>query len=189
MHDESILHGKKCQLKPLCAGYYDALAAIVLAHPTLYQFTTLGHSEAHFAQWFEKACAEQAWVIINKANNKVIGSSRFYHIEQQVACGKIGYTWLSPDAVGMGINTEVKYLMLTEAFERLKWVRVGFDIDSDNVRSRQAVEKIGAVLEGVLRLHRRRLDGTLSDTCCYSVIDDEWSSVKARLEQQMKANR
>lgn len=189
MKEEQVLQGEKCQLQPLCSEHYDALAAIVLSYPELYRFTTLGHTEAHFAQWFGKASEEQAWVVIDQTNQQVIGSSRFYRIDKRVACGNIGYTWLSPDAVGTGINTEIKYLMLTEAFERRQWVRVSFDIDSDNVRSRQAVEKIGAVLEGILRLHRRRLDGTLSDTCCYSVIDDEWSSVKVRLEQKMKRNR
>lgn len=178
------LMGKKCRLYPLENAHYDDLYAIFSQHSAVYQFTTLGHTAAHFEQWFKQACVDNAWVICDTADN-VVGSSRFYDSDPRVGRTKIGYTWLSPAVIGTGINSEIKYLMLTDAFEQRGMVRVGFDIDSDNHRSRQAVEKIGAVFEGELRLHRRRLDGSLSNTCCYSIIDDEWGEVKSRLETLM----
>lgn len=176
------LLGKKCRLQPLTNAHYDALAAIVLSNPENYQFTTLGQTADDFARWFAMAESDAAWVIYNTVENKIVGSTRFYQTDRRVGQTKIGYTWLSPDAIGTGINKEVKYLLLSYAFEQLRFVRVAFDIDSENMRSRRAVEKLGAVFEGELRLHRRRLDGSLGNTCCYSIISDEWlSSVKDRL--------
>lgn len=186
MNNLQILAGKKCTLQPLKNEHYTALAAIVLKHPEQYQLTTLGHNKEQFNHWFEKALSDNALVIIEKTTDKIIGSSRYYETNSDLGQTKIGYTWLSPESIGTGINTEIKYLMLSEVFERQAFIRVGFDIDSANSRSRRAVEKLGATLEGELRLHRRRSDGSIGHTCCYSIVEAEWHTVKANLIHQMK---
>lgn len=97
----------------------------------------------------------------------------------------IGYTWLGRRWWGTGVNAEAKFLLMTYAFETLGAVRVTWVTDIRNTRSQTAIERLGAVREGVLRKHRRRVDGSWRDTVLYAMIDDDWPAARAALQARI----
>jgi RimJ/RimL family protein N-acetyltransferase len=98
---------------------------------------------------------------------------------------EIGWTWLAADAQRTALNSEAKYLMLAHAFERWRVHRVSLQTDARNARSRAAIERIGARLDGVLRAQRPAADGTVRDSAYYTILDSEWPAVRARLEARL----
>lgn len=134
-----------------------------------------------------EALAKAKQAIVNKKRcmfviyyqDEIIGSSSYYDINLDHLRMSIGYSWLHPDCWGKGINSVVKNLMLAYAFEELKFKRVSFCIDSENIRSRKAVEKLGAVFEGILKKQQIRPDGSSRDSAIYAVTDDLWLTIKA----------
>lgn len=129
---------------------------------------------------------EFPFVIYDKDSGKVVGSTRFLDISIPHRSLEIGWTWLSPTIWRTRINTECKYLLLKHCFETLGTIRVQLKTDGRNVRSQQAIERLGAVKEGVLRRHRIMYDGYVRDTVYYSVIDQEWTHVKDQLESMLQ---
>ena len=124
----------------------------------------------------------------------VIGSTRFWNLEHWAwpvghpshgralpDAGEIGYTWFAKSAIRTGANTEVKFLMLTHAFEVWQVLRMCFHTDARNQRSRAALERIGGRLEGILRAHRMAADSIPRDSVRYSILASEWPDVKQRL--------
>ncbi|ABF46388.1 GCN5-related N-acetyltransferase [Deinococcus geothermalis DSM 11300] len=109
------------------------------------------------------------------------GSTRYGDIRAAHRGLEIGWTWLHPRWHGSGVNRRMKRLLLAQAFEELGMERVQLKTDILNTRSQRAIEKLGAVREGVLRRHLRRPDGSMRDTVMYSVTREEWPEVKARL--------
>jgi RimJ/RimL family protein N-acetyltransferase len=153
------------------------------------------------------------FAIVNIIDGAIIGSTRFWNIERWAwppgnarynrqspllakdarngapqalpdAC-EIGYTWLSRSAIRTAANTETKLLMLTHTFENWKVLRVCFHTDARNVRSRAALERVGAKFEGVLRAHRMAADFIARDSWRYSIVAAEWPEVKLRLSQRL----
>lgn len=171
-------------LVPIDDSHYEALQTIVLAHPNVYRYTTIGDTMASFARWFALAQQQSAWTVIRLSDEKPIGSTRLYAFDPVVGAVKVGYTWYSPDCRGTGINDEAKLLLLTHVFETLNINRVVFEINANNQASRRAVEKLGAVLEGVLREARRGSDGVLADSCVYALFANQWQSTKKRLQEK-----
>lgn len=125
---------------------------------------------------------EFPFVIHDQATDRIVGSTRFLDISILNRSLEIGWTWLSPEVWRTRINTEAKYLLLTHCFETLGTIRVQLKTDARNIRSQQAIERIGATKEGILRKHRIMHDGFVRDSVYYSVIFEEWTSVKQRLE-------
>ncbi len=129
---------------------------------------------------------EFPFVIIAKDSQKIVGSTRFLDISPANRSLEIGWTWLSPAVWRTSINTETKYLLLRHCFEMLGTIRVQIKTDGRNVRSQKAIERLGAVKEGVLRRHRVMHDGFVRDSVYYSILDQEWQAVKVRLESMMQ---
>jgi RimJ/RimL family protein N-acetyltransferase len=100
---------------------------------------------------------------------------------------EIGGTWYAPSYQRTAVNTESKFLLLTHAFEVIGCIRVQFKTDSRNLRSQQALERIGAVREGILRSHIVLPDGYIRDSVYYSIIASEWPQVKANLINKLQA--
>lgn len=125
---------------------------------------------------------EFPFVILLRENNKVIGSTRFLSISSSHRNLEIGWTWLCPSVWGTKINIECKYLLLKYCFEKMKMIRVQLKTDERNIRSQKAIERIGGLKEGVLRNHMIRKDGSFRNSVFYSIIDNEWPSVKRKLE-------
>lgn len=114
---------------------------------------------------------------------RAVGSTRFMDIRTRDRALEIGWTWLGREMLRTAVNTECKFLLLTHAFEALGAVRVQLKTDARNLRSQAAIERIGAVKEGVLRKSYLVQHGFHRDSVYYSVLDTEWPSVKARLEK------
>ncbi|WP_337048778.1 GNAT family protein [Serratia fonticola] len=126
------------------------------------------------------------FVIVQQASGRIIGSTRFWKIDRANRKMEIGHTWLSQSVQRTGVNTEAKYLLLGYAFEVLQAVRVQFTTDELNDKSRAAILRIGAKQEGIVRHERIMPDGRKRNSVRFSIIDDEWCEVKARLEVLLK---
>ena len=118
------------------------------------------------------------FIIFDKELCKFAGSTRFGNIDKVNKVVHIGWTWLGEDFRGSGLNQHIKFLMLRYAFEKLSYERVEFRIDERNTRSRKAVEKLGATLEGILRKDIITKNGRRRNSCCYSILRDEWEDIK-----------
>jgi RimJ/RimL family protein N-acetyltransferase len=125
---------------------------------------------------------EVAFAIVDKASGRAAGSTRYMTIERPHRSIEIGWTWIGLEWRRTAINTECKLLLLRHAFEALGAHRVTFKTDARNLRSQQAIERIGGVREGVLRGHRICWDGSLRDSVYYGIVADEWPGVARRLE-------
>ncbi len=125
---------------------------------------------------------ELPFVILDRATGRIVGSTRFLDITPAHRGIEIGWTWLAPGVWRTAVNTECKYVLLRHCFETLEMIRVTLKTDTRNVRSQRAIERLGAVREGVLRHHRIMPDGYLRDSVYYSILAEEWPAVKARLE-------
>jgi RimJ/RimL family protein N-acetyltransferase len=128
---------------------------------------------------------EIPFAVIYRETGRAIGSTRYMAIERQHRGLEIGGTWYAAAHQRTGVNTECKYLLLRHAFENLGCLRVQLKTDLRNERSQKAIERIGAVREGVLRKNMIMPDGHVRSTVMYSIVDEEWPRVKALLEQFM----
>ncbi len=128
-----------------------------------------------------EAGIDYPFVTRDLGTRRLAGSTRFRQIDIPNRCVEIGGTWLGKEFRGTGINREAKRLMLEYAFERLGVIRVQFRTDLRNLRSQRAMEKIGAVREGVLRKDFIYADGYQRSSVFYSILDEEWPAVKVRL--------
>ncbi|HEX7910014.1 MAG TPA: GNAT family protein [Paraburkholderia sp.] len=125
------------------------------------------------------------FVIVRRDTGALVGSTRFWKIDRVNRKLEIGHTWLSESAQRSAVNTEAKYLLLCHAFEVMQCVRVQFTTDELNEKSRAAIQRIGAKLEGVVRHERIMPDGRKRNSVRFSIIDDEWPEVKAMLEEKL----
>jgi RimJ/RimL family protein N-acetyltransferase len=124
---------------------------------------------------------------LDVATGEVAGTTSLYEVDPKARALAIGHTWLGKRWWRSGHNTEAKLLLLTYAFETLGAVRVVWHTDILNVRSQQAIERLGATKEGVLRKHRLRFDGSWRDTVQYAMTDDDWPSARDRLAGRLAA--
>lgn len=126
------------------------------------------------------------FTIIEKKTSKVVGSTRFLNVDAKNKRVEIGATWYAQKAQRTGINTEAKYLLLRHAFETLGCIAVEFRTHFHNHPSRNAILRLGAKQDGILRNHRVDAEGNLRDTVVFSILDSEWKTVKTSLEFKMK---
>ena len=133
----------------------------------------------------QEAGTDLPFTILAGPERRPVGMTRFLGIDPANRSVEIGGTWIPPDLWGSPVNPESKYLLLKYAFEEEKVVRVQIKTDARNVHSQRAIEKLGAVREGVLRHHIRLPDGHLRDSVLYSILDSEWPAVRSRLEARL----
>lgn len=119
---------------------------------------------------------EFPYAVYDKSLNKMVGTTRYLRISEHNRNLNIGSTWYSPEVWRTRVNTECKYLLLQFAFEQWEAVRVEIITTPDNIRSQKAIERLGAVKEGLFRKKYNRRDYVI-----YSVIDEEWNDIKKRL--------
>lgn len=117
---------------------------------------------------------EIPFIIYDKKARKYAGSTRYLYIDWKNKVLHIGATWIGREFQGTGLNRQMKLLMLNYAFDEMDFEKVEFRIDERNTRSRKAVEKLGAKLEGILRKNVYLLDGYKRNTCCYGILREEW---------------
>jgi RimJ/RimL family protein N-acetyltransferase len=135
----------------------------------------------------ERRNEEYGLVVVLKKNGRVIGSTAYLSIVAKHKRLEVGSTWYSPEYWGTVVNPECKYLLLKHAFEDWGAVRIQLGTDVNNVRSQRAILKLGAKLEGRLRNHGIRPDGSVRDALLYSIVASEWPEVKSRLHARIKS--
>ncbi len=186
------LTGRFVRLEPLSPAHVDALA--LLAHePAIWSWMpTRVLDRAALDEWVGEAlAAERAgtalpFATVLLAEDRVVGTTRFMNIAPRDGRMEIGATWIGVAYQRSVVNTEAKYLMLRHAFETLGATRVELKTHSENVKSRRAIERIGAKFEGIHRKHMLHNDGSRRDTAWYSILDDEWAGVKKRLSEMAR---
>ena len=123
------------------------------------------------------------------AAGRIVGMTTYMNIDAQHRRVEIGSTWTAASAQRTGLNTECKLLLLQHAFEALDCIAVEFRTHRLNTRSRRAIERLGAQLDGILRAHQRTADGSLRDTAVYSIVAAEWPTVRAHLRWLLERPR
>ncbi|OSZ73303.1 GNAT family N-acetyltransferase [Hydrogenophaga sp. IBVHS1] len=129
------------------------------------------------------------FVVRRKADGKMVGSTRYFNVDAKNRRLEIGHTWYSRSVQRTGLNTEAKLILLKHAFEKLDCVAVEFRTHWFNFDSREAIARLGAKQDGVLRNHQISPNGTLRDTVVFSIIASEWPTVKAHLRWQLNKPR
>lgn len=187
------LEGRYVRLEPLRAHHVDALTRAAL-DPRIWEFTgSIIRNAGEMQKYVEEALGLQhagtamPFVTVERSSGTVIGSTRFGNIDVTNRRAEIGWTWLNPKWWRTAINTEAKYLMLRHAFEQWKCIRVELKTAAKNQRSRDAILRIGAKEEGILRHHMIQPDGSYRDSVYFSVLDEEWPAVRERLETTLRA--
>ena len=186
-----VLEGDFVRLEPMTLEHHAGLSAVGL-DPEIWRFTLVvvqtpeemrGYMDA--ALELQRGGAALPFVTIERSSGQIVGSTRFGNYDSANRRIEIGWTWIAPRWQRTAINTEAKYLMLSHAFEKLHCVRVELKTDVLNTRSRKAMLRIGAKEEGVLRKHSLVWDGRYRDSIYYSILDDEWPTVKQELEKML----
>lgn len=182
------LEGRFVRLEPLGAAHAPALWA-VSDDPEIYRYTPYAlRNEADLRTFIDRAQQMHAagqgltFVTIDRASGAPVGSSSYLAADRQHRHLEIGGTWVTPGRQRTPVNTEAKLLMLGHAFGTLGCLRVEFKTDRLNQRSRRALERIGAVEEGIFRSHMVMPDGRIRDSVYYSIVAAEWPAVRARLQ-------
>ncbi len=183
------LEGAHVRLEPLALKHADDLFAASRS-PEIWELLIAAPIQTldEMRAWIDKAGKQtaegtQIWfATVRRADNRAVGVTSFLNISHADRGLEIGGTWLSPEVWRSAINTECKYLLLRHAFETLGCIRVQFKTDERNVRSQRAIERLGAVKEGILRKYQVTYTGHQRNTVMYSILDTEWSAVKVRLE-------
>jgi RimJ/RimL family protein N-acetyltransferase len=199
------LEGGFVRLEPLTQAHAGPLLAAASGSRETYGLTLVPGSAAETAAYIETALAEQRatrslpFATVDRASGRVIGSTRFLNIEfwtwpvgnrhqrgpERPDVVEIGATWLAASAQRTPINTEAKLLMLTHAFDPWRVHRVSLMTDARNQRSRQAILRLGARFDGILRAARPASDGAIRDTAAFSILEEEWPAVRANLEARL----
>ncbi|MEP0806079.1 MAG: GNAT family N-acetyltransferase [Chloroflexota bacterium] len=183
------LTGKYVRLEPMTEAHIPALAEIGVGQ-SFWDFMLYGRmdTEADMANWVRDILSRAAkgtdlpFVAVHLASGRVAGATRYLNISPEHRGLEIGGTWYGTEFQRTAVNTECKYLLLKHAFETLGCIRVQLKTDLRNERSQKAIERIGAVKEGVLRNHMILPDGRIRHSVFYSILDSEWEGVKKRLE-------
>jgi RimJ/RimL family protein N-acetyltransferase len=187
------LLGAHVRLVPLAPDHLEALAAIGLDHDLWALTSSQVRDREDLARWVATALAEHAagtalpFVTTLAHDGTVVGATRFGNWVPAHHRIEIGWTWVARPWQRTAVNTEAKLLMLRHAFEVLRCERVELKTDLLNVRSQQAMLRLGATREGVLRRHMVTESGRIRDTVYFSVIAEEWPTVEAGLRARLRA--
>lgn len=190
-----VLAGQFVRLEPLSFDHLGGLCAVGL-DPELWRWTTnVVLSADQMRDYVATALREQQegralpFATIDVATETIVGSTRFGNIDCANRRVEIGWTWVARRWQHTAVNTEAKYLMLRHAFEDLHCLRVELKTDALNEKSRAAILRLGAQEEGTLRNHMLTYSGRRRHTVYFSIIEEEWPSVKKRLEDRLACSK
>jgi N-acetyltransferase len=193
--DPITLRGRYAMLEPLAQRHHDGLVNAVKDGELWKLWYTTVPAPEKMAAEIDRRLALQAngtmlpFAVIDAAANRPIGMTTYMNVDRANRRVEIGSTWYARSAQRTPVNTESKLLLLTHAFEALDCIAVEFRTHIFNHQSRRGIERLGAKLDGILRNHQITPNGTLRDTCVYSIIAGEWPTVKTHLEWQMAKPR
>ncbi len=189
------LQGAHARLEPLSRAHADALGDAV-RDGELWRlwYTAIPTPEGMDAEIDRRLALRESgsmlpFAVVDLATGRPVGMTTYMNIDAVAPRLEIGSTWYGRSVQRSPVNTECKALLLRHAFETLGCIAVEFRTHVFNRASRNAIERLGAKLDGVLRNHARAGDGTLRDTCVYSIIAGEWPAVASNLRWQMERPR
>ena len=196
-----VLSGHGVRLEPLTEAHRDGLVAAASVSRETYDRTFVPDSSDSMLTYIRRLRGDEAsgavipFATIDLPSGRIVGTTCFLNIERwrwpagsvmqrpatQPDAVEIGATWLAHDAQRTAINTEAKLLMLSHAFDLWDVHRVSFKTDVRNARSRAAIERLGARLDGILRAHQPSSTGGVRDTAYYTIVRSDWPVVRERL--------
>ncbi|HTT94953.1 MAG TPA: GNAT family protein [Solirubrobacterales bacterium] len=192
----ATLEGGLVTLEPLAEAHRDGLWEAAQPDEIWAWLTHLNKSRELFDHWFDATLASNAagagdpaetgaFAVRRRADDLLVGSSRYLGVRRLDRVVEIGWTWFNPSVWQTGVNVETKLLMFTRAFETLGCVRVELKTDARNERSRGAMARLPARFEGIMRKHMIVPDVGRRDSAYFSVVDDEWPAVRAALQARL----
>lgn len=185
------LRGRYATLEPLTPGHGDALAEAT-KDGELWKlwYTSVPGPDGIIVEIDRRldlqARASMLPFAVLDVGGTAVGMTTFMNIDAANKRVEIGSTWYAQRVQRTALNTECKLMLMQHAFETLECIAVEYRTSYFNQQSRRAIERLGAKLDGVLRNHQLHIDGSLRDTCVYSVIQSEWPTVKAHLTYQLE---
>jgi RimJ/RimL family protein N-acetyltransferase len=187
-----VLTGNVVRLQPLCEEHLGEVTRVALAEPSVWTHIALPMRDADeiartvaWALSLQGSGQSLSFVTRLVQTGELIGSSSIFSVDPLVPSVEIGATWIVPAWQRTAVNTEAKLLMLAFCFEGLGCQRVELKTDVRNTRSQAAIARLGASREGVLRSHKRRVDGTLRDSVLFSLLASEWPERRERLRERL----
>jgi RimJ/RimL family protein N-acetyltransferase len=188
MVEPITLQGRAIRLEPLRDYHAEAIAEVATPEIFAYLFPPAEYTEIGFRDQIRGLTDSGGFCLfatVLQESGRAIGMTSYLDIRPAHRSLEIGFTWIGAQWQGTAVNPEAKWLLLEHAFEQLGAVRVQLKTDLRNVQSQGAIEKLGAVKEGVLRKHMTLPDGHIRDTVMYSITDDEWPDVRKRLLERL----
>ncbi len=192
MPHPTVLTGARVQLVPLEREHIPHLLSVGQQAPGEFDLTSTPVTQEETAPYYDEVLANRErgtaypFTVLLQSSAEVIGLTRFNAMDFRNRNLEIGYTWYRSDQFGTATNTECKLLMLTFAFEQLGMHRVSLRTDVLNVRSRKAIEALGAKFEGVMRRHMLARGGRVRDTALYAITDQDWPEVKVHIQERLR---
>jgi N-acetyltransferase len=189
------LRGAHARLEPLSHDHYDGLLEAVKDGELWKLWYTFIPTAENMKKEIDRRLGLQAagsmlpFTVVDHATGKAAGMTTYMNIDAPQRRVEIGSTWYRKGVHRTDLNTHCKLLLLTHAFEALDCIAVEFRTHFFNQQSRRGIERLGAKLDGILRSHQIAPNGTLRDTCVYSIIAPEWPTVKAHLTWQLQKPR
>ncbi|MBV1924450.1 MAG: GNAT family N-acetyltransferase [Flavobacteriaceae bacterium] len=188
---EVILEGKEVQLIPLRESHCEGLLKAASDGKLWNLWFTSVPSEANIDTYIQTALEEQKvgralpFTVIDKKTNSIIGSTRYCNVPPTQKRVEIGYTWYAKSHQRTAKNTEAKLLLLSHAFETLQCIAVEFRTHIENSASKNAIARLGAKQDGILRQHQQLKDGSYRDSVVFSILNSEWNAIKQKLENRL----
>ncbi len=183
-----VLQGQHARLEPLRADHASALSEAVQDGQLWKLWFTTIPTPAGMADEVQRRLDLQTsgsmlpFVVFSVTDGRLAGMTNYMNIDRKNRRLEIGSTWYRQSLQRTGLNTECKRMLLGHAFEQLHCIAVEFRTHWHNTASRRGIERLGAKLDGVLRNHQVLPNGSLRDTCVYSITDSEWPAVRAHLD-------
>lgn len=189
--NDVVLEGKDVQLIPLRESHREDLLKAASDGELWNLWFTSVPSEATIDLYIQTALHEKKagralpFTIVDKKTNTVIGSTRYCNATPMHKRLEIGYTWYAKSHQRTAKNTETKLLLLTHAFEKLQSIAVEFRTHHKNKASINAIARLGAKQDGIIRQHQQLEDGSYRDSVVFSILNSEWEQVKQYLEHRL----
>jgi len=189
------IEGSRVSIEPLTMALFDETCKSLIPDPNGWYSVMFGlntpeayKKEFEIAEDLRKSQNGVGYAIRDSLSGEIAGISFFLRMDDENRSLEIGTTNIALRFRNTYVNSSAKFLMLQEAFENLKCIRVSFRVDEENKISRAAVERIGGKYGGLLRSERILPDGRIRNYCFYSIIDSEWPDVKLRLEKRTSSS-
>ena len=188
-----VLKGDRVEMAPLGLDHVGPLCEFGFSEEVWRWTVNKITNESEMRSYVESALSDQnkgislPFATKLSGGDKIVGSTRFGNIDAANRKAEIGWTWVDPAWQRSFVNTEAKLLMLTHAFEVWGCVRVEFKTDALNEKSRNAILRLGAAEEGIMRNHMITDSGRIRNSVYFSIIDEEWEQVKSGLVQKLRS--